>query len=113
MKLAKECIVYSRLIIIIIIIIIVIIIIIIIIKRGRRCKAGRESDLHPISLTTPSPTIQTYSQKEEKGKKSRRQKRIEQLRPMKKHWPCSWNLPVIDHRIQGQQDQSTGILRGK
>ena len=39
----------------------------------------------------PSPTIPTYRQKEEKGKKNKRLYRvgIEQLRPIKKHWSCS------------------------
>ena len=40
-----------------------------IIKKGRQCKA--ESDIHPIRSKTPSPTIPTNRQKEEKGEKSR------------------------------------------
>ena len=53
-----------------------------------------------------SPTIPTYRDKRN-WKKSRRQKGIEQPRPMKKQWPSSWNPPVPHHRIQGQQDHST------
>ena len=46
-------------------------IIIIIIKKGRQCKAEREW-CTPYQSEDPSPTIPTYIQKEEKGKKSRR-----------------------------------------
>ena len=35
-----------------------IIIIIIVIKKGRQCKAERESDIHPISPKTPAPQYQ-------------------------------------------------------
>ena len=45
--------------------------IIIIIKKGQQCKAGREW-YTPYQSEDPSPTIPTYRQKEEKGKKSRR-----------------------------------------
>ena len=48
-----------------------IIIIIIIIKKGRQCKAEREW-YTPYQSEDPSPTIPTYRQKEEKGKKNRR-----------------------------------------
>ena len=48
-----------------------IIIIIIIIKKDRQCKAEREW-YTPYQSEHPSPTIPTYRQKEEKGKKSRR-----------------------------------------
>ena len=51
--------------------VIIIIIIIIIIKKGRQCKAEREW-YTPYQSEDPSPTIQTYRQKEEKGKESRR-----------------------------------------
>ena len=46
-------------------------IIIIIIKKGQQCKAKREW-YTPYQSEDPSPTIPTYRQKEEKGKKSRR-----------------------------------------
>ena len=42
--------------------------IIIIIKKGRQCKAEREW-YTPYQSEDPSPTIPTYRQKEEKGKK--------------------------------------------
>ena len=48
-----------------------IIIIIIIIKIGRQCKAEREW-YTPYQSEDSSPTIPTYRQKVEKGKKSRR-----------------------------------------
>ena len=51
--------------------VIIIIIIIIIIKIGQQCKAGREW-YTPYQSEDPSPTIPTYTQKEEKGKESRR-----------------------------------------
>ena len=72
-----------------------IIIIIIIIKKGRQCKAKREW-YTSYQFEDPSPTTPTYRQKEEKGKKSRRKTivGIEQLRPIKKHWPCSWKKPA-------------------
>ena len=44
--------------------------IIIIIKKGRQCKAGRES-YTPYQSEDPSLTTPTYRQKEEKGKESR------------------------------------------
>ena len=46
----------------------IIIIIIIIIKKGRQCKAEREW-YTPYQSEDPSPTIPTYRQKGEKGKK--------------------------------------------
>ena len=62
----------------------------------------KESDLHPISLKTPAPQYQPTD------RKKRLEKRvedyivgIEQLRPIKKHWPCSLNPPVPHHRIRG------------
>ena len=55
----------------VIIIIIIIIIITIIIKKSMQCKAEREW-YTPYQSEDPSPTIPTYRQKEEKGKKSRR-----------------------------------------
>ena len=45
-------------------------IIIIIIKKSRQCKAEREW-FTSYQSEDPSPTIPTYRQKEEKGKKSR------------------------------------------
>ena len=47
------------------------VIIIIIIKKGQQCKAEREW-YTPYQSEDPSPTIPTYRQKEEKGKRSRR-----------------------------------------
>ena len=44
----------------------------------------RESDFTPYQSNDPSPTIPTYRQKEEKGKNNKRQKGIEQLRPIRK-----------------------------
>ena len=44
---------------------------IIIIKKGQQCKAGREW-YAPYQSEDPSPIINTYRQKEEKGKESRR-----------------------------------------
>ena len=77
------------------------IIIIIIIKKGRQYKAEREW-CAPYQSDDPSQTIPTYRQKEEKGKKSRRLYIVglEQLRTIKKHWPCSWNPPIPHHRIR-------------
>ena len=49
----------------------IVIIIIIIFKKDRQCKAEREW-YTPYQSEDPSPTIPTYRQKEEKGKKSRR-----------------------------------------
>ena len=42
-----------------------------VIKKGRQCKAERES-YTPYQSEDSSPTIPTYRQKEEKGKKSKR-----------------------------------------
>ena len=73
---------------------------IIIIKKCQRCKAEREW-YTPYQSEDPSPTIPTYRQKEEKEKKVETIVWIEQRRPIKKHWPCSWNPPVPHHRIRG------------
>ena len=48
---------------------IIIIIIIIIIKKGRQCKAERESDIHRISPKTPAPQYQPIDRKKRKGKR--------------------------------------------
>ena len=59
------------------------------IKKGRQRKAEREQHT-PHQSEDPSPTIPTYRQKEEKGKRVEDYiVGIEQLRPIKKHWPCS------------------------
>ena len=55
----------------------------------------KESDIHPFSQKTSAPTIPTYREKEEK----KTIVGIEQLRPIKKHWLCSWNPPVPHHRM--------------
>ena len=52
--------------------------IIIIIQKGWQCKPGRER-LTPEQSEDPNHTIPTHRMKEEKGKKSRRQKGSEQL----------------------------------
>ena len=50
----------------------------------------RESDVHPISLKTPAPQYQPIDRKKRKGKRVVDYSiGIEQLRPIKKHWPCS------------------------
>ena len=51
---------------------VVIIIIIIIIIKKRSAVQGWERVMYTLSVEYPSPTIPTYRQKEEKGKKSRR-----------------------------------------
>ena len=38
---------------------------------------------------------------------------IDQLRPIKKHWPCSWKMPVPHHWTWGQQGHSRGTVRGE
>ena len=57
-----------------------------------------ESDTHPISPKTPAPQYQPIDRKKRKGKRVEEIVGIEQLRPIKKHWPCSWNPPVPHHR---------------
>ena len=50
----------------------------------------RESSMHPISPKTPAPQYQPIDRKKRKGKRVGDYSRyIEQLRPIKKHWPCS------------------------
>ena len=46
-----------------------IIIIVVIIKKGRQCKAERESDVHPIGPKTPAPQYQPIDRKKRKGKR--------------------------------------------
>ena len=46
-----------------------IIIIIIVIKKGRQCKAERESDIHPISPKTPAQQYQPIDRKNKTGKR--------------------------------------------
>ena len=54
----------------------------------------------PYSPKTPAPTMPTYiDRKKRKGKRVEDIVGIEQLRSMKKHWRCSWNLPVPHRRI--------------
>ena len=48
----------------------------------------RESDVHRISLKTPAPQYQPIDRKKRKGKRVE-EVGIEQLIPIKKHWPCS------------------------
>ena len=43
--------------------------IIIIIKKGRQCKAERETDVHHISPKTPAPQYQPIDKKKRKGKR--------------------------------------------
>ena len=69
----------------------------------------RESGIHPITPKTPAPQYQPIDRKNRNGKK-KTIVGIEQLRPIKKHWPCSWNPPVPHHRIRGQQDRSRGTM---
>ena len=66
----------------------VVIIIIFIIKRGQQCKAKREWYTFYQS-EDPSPTIPTFRQEEEKEKIVEEYSWEGQLRPIKKHWPCS------------------------
>ena len=49
----------------------------------------RESGIHPISPKTPAPQYQPIDRKKRKGKRVEAMVGIEQLRPIKKHWPCS------------------------
>ena len=50
----------------------------------------RESDVHPISPKTPAPQYQPIDRKKRKGKSVENYSiGIEQLRPIKKHWPGS------------------------
>ena len=39
-------------------------------KKGRQCKAERESDVHPISPKTPAQQYQPIDRKKRKGKKA-------------------------------------------
>ena len=78
------------------------VIIIIIIKKGRQCKAEREW-CTPYQSEDPSPTIPTYRQKEEKGKKSRRLYIVRIEPPSSiKHQPAlpasSDSLQCINHK---------------
>ena len=49
----------------------------------------RDSGMHPISPKTPAPQYQPIDRKKRKGKIVEDYSRIEQLRSIKKHWPCS------------------------
>ena len=49
----------------------------------------RKSGIHPISPKTPAPQYQPIDRKKRKGKRVKTIVGIEQLRPIKKHWPCS------------------------
>ena len=102
---------------------IIIIIIIIIIKKGRQCKAGREwYTRYTYQSEHPSPTIPTYKQKEEKGKKEWKTiVDIEQLRPKKSIGPALetrqshtieyWVSTIVPegHRVG---NESPAVLRG-
>ena len=71
----------------------------------------RESDLHLISPKTPAHETNLYTERR-KIKISRRLKEIEQLRPINKHCPCSWNPTVPYRQIQGEQNRYTETERG-
>ena len=73
---------------------------------------GLERVIYTQSVQRPQPHITNYRKKEEKGKNIRRQNGTEQLWPIKRHWPCYCNPPVPYRRIEGEQDRSTGTLRG-
>ena len=50
----------------------------------------RESDIRPISPKTPAPQYQPIERKKRKGKLVEVYSGdTEQLKPIKKHWPCS------------------------
>ena len=57
-------------------------------KKGSNAGLG-ESDIHPISPKTPAPQYQPIDRKKRKGKRVETIVGIEQLRQIKKHWPCS------------------------
>ena len=71
---------------------------IIFIKKGWQCKARRER-LTPHQSEDPYPTTPTHGMKKRKGKQQETSERA--ARPMKRHWPCSWNPPVPHHRTRG------------
>ena len=80
------------------------VIIIIIIKRGRQCKAE--------SPKTPAPQYQHFDRMKRKGKIVEDHSRDRaDYRPIKQHWPSSWNPPVPYHRTRGQQDRSRETQR--
>ena len=76
-----------------------IIIIIIIIKKDWQCKAGRER-LTPYQSEDSTPQHQPTEWKNRKGKQQET-KSDRAARPIKRHWPCSWNPPVPHHRTRG------------
>ena len=49
----------------------------------------RESDVHPISPKTPAPQYQPIDRKMRREKELKTIVGTEQLRPIRKHWPCS------------------------
>ena len=61
-----------------------------------------ERGIHPISPKTPAPQYQPIDRKKRNGKRVEDYSiGTEQLRPIKKHWPFSWNPPAPHHRIRG------------
>ena len=85
---------------------VIIIIIIIILKRlAMQC---REREINTISVRRPQlHNTNPYRIKEEMETKTE-----QPARPIKRHWPCSWNPPIPNHRIRGHQDRSRATDRG-
>ena len=73
--------------------------------------AGWERVINTLSVRRPQPHKgHNTNPKIRERKNSRRQKGNEQLRPIKRHCPCSWNRSVPHHRILGHRYRSTEIL---
>ena len=68
-------------------IILVVVLLLLLLKEVGSARLG-ESDIHHISPKTPAPQY-SYMSKEEDKEINRRQKGIQQLRLINKHWPCS------------------------
>ena len=100
--------------------IIIIISFIIINNKGFGSARLRESDMHPISRKTPAPQYQPIDRKKRTGKE-KTIVGVEQLRPIKKHLPCSRNRQshTIEYGVSKivpeehrEGNKSPSVLRG-
>ena len=70
---------------------------------------GWKRAIYIISVRTPRPTIPTYTQKEEKGKNTRRQKWIEHETLIKKQNKSSFRcVAVAEHHNEEQSSKASG-----
>ena len=67
--------------------------------------------IYTLSVWRPQPSNTNLQKERRESENSNKQNGSEQLRPLKKYWPCYENLPVPHHWMG--DDRSTETLWGK